>query len=107
MPCAGARPPAHPLSDWPAARQQVLNIRQGISDRRFIIRARGRPKGRPEQPEQLRGSALQGDGITVTVSIGVARWRENVSSPEEVLDAADKALYRAKKTGRNRTVVAR
>ncbi|CAM5200587.1 hypothetical protein CDEF62S_01506 [Castellaniella defragrans] len=40
----------------------------------------------------------------VTVSVGVAAWRDG--KVEEVLKAADQALYRAKQEGRNRVVVA-
>jgi diguanylate cyclase (GGDEF)-like protein len=40
--------------------------------------------------------------ISVTASIGVATSRGEKSSPEEVIQAADKALYRAKAAGRNR-----
>ena len=36
------------------------------------------------------------------VSIGVAERSEKAPDPEAVLKAADKALYRAKKAGRNR-----
>ena len=39
--------------------------------------------------------------IPVTVSIGVAGRDENNTTSQEVLKAADKALYRAKKGGRN------
>jgi len=39
----------------------------------------------------------------VTISIGVAERNEKYTSPEQVLMAADKALYRAKKAGRNQT----
>ncbi len=42
--------------------------------------------------------------IAVTVSIGVATFMEDAHQMEELLDKADWALYRAKKTGRNRVV---
>jgi diguanylate cyclase (GGDEF)-like protein len=43
--------------------------------------------------------------LTVTASIGVATWRGN-ESVEELLGAADAALYQAKDRGRNRVYVA-
>src|SRR4051812_3988640 len=42
------------------------------------------------------------DGLSVTVSIGVAEATAPMLEPEQVIKAADKALYRAKKSGRNR-----
>jgi diguanylate cyclase (GGDEF)-like protein len=44
--------------------------------------------------------------IQVTLSIGVATWPGQGDSAEAVLDAADKALYRAKQAGRNRVTAA-
>lgn len=38
----------------------------------------------------------------MTVSIGVAQHTERLDTPEKVIKSADKALYRAKKAGRNR-----
>lgn len=40
--------------------------------------------------------------LSVTVSIGVASDLQDKATPELVLEAADKALYRAKENGRNR-----
>lgn len=40
--------------------------------------------------------------IQVTVSIGIAEYAQEVSSVEDLLKRADKAMYRAKKEGRNR-----
>ena len=42
------------------------------------------------------------DGLSVTVSIGVAGANSQTSNPQQVIQAADKALYRAKRGGRNR-----
>ncbi|GAA4708432.1 sensor domain-containing diguanylate cyclase [Brevibacillus fulvus] len=39
--------------------------------------------------------------LSVTISIGVAQRNERYKTPEEVMKAADKALYRAKDKGRN------
>jgi diguanylate cyclase (GGDEF)-like protein len=43
--------------------------------------------------------------IKVTVSIGLTMNYQNLSSPAEILKAADEALYRAKEAGRNRVVL--
>ncbi len=42
----------------------------------------------------------------VTVSIGVAAFPEHGSTAEAIMQAADAALYRAKREGRDRVVVA-
>jgi two-component system cell cycle response regulator len=42
----------------------------------------------------------------VTVSVGLAERTEGWSTPEQVITAADKALYQAKRAGRNRVVAA-
>jgi diguanylate cyclase (GGDEF)-like protein len=39
----------------------------------------------------------------VTVSIGLASPVGQATNPEQVIKAADKKLYKAKKSGRNRT----
>jgi diguanylate cyclase (GGDEF)-like protein len=44
--------------------------------------------------------------LSVTVSIGVAEPNAGMQEAEQVIQAADKALYRAKQTGRNRVEVA-
>ena len=42
--------------------------------------------------------------VKVTISLGVAELREEISSPEMMMKKADDALYRAKNEGRNRVV---
>ncbi len=43
-------------------------------------------------------------GVQITVSIGVASLELNTNKPEELINQADKALYAAKNSGRNRVV---
>jgi diguanylate cyclase (GGDEF)-like protein len=44
------------------------------------------------------------DGVTLrlTCSVGIAAYPAHGSRPDELLDAADKAMYRAKSNGRNK-----
>jgi diguanylate cyclase (GGDEF)-like protein len=44
--------------------------------------------------------------LSVTVSIGVAESKANKGAVEQVIEAADRALYKAKREGRNRVEVA-
>lgn len=43
---------------------------------------------------------------SLTISIGLSGFPENGQTPEELLQSADRALYEAKQSGRNRTSVA-
>jgi diguanylate cyclase (GGDEF)-like protein len=45
--------------------------------------------------------------LRVTISLGIATWPGDGAAPEELIEAADKALYRAKQAGRNRVECAR
>ncbi|MFC0267478.1 GGDEF domain-containing protein [Kushneria aurantia] len=47
------------------------------------------------------GSARAAGGLSVTISIGVAERTAQLATPEEVIKAADKSLYKAKNAGRN------
>ncbi len=47
-----------------------------------------------------------GDDLRGTVSIGVAQWDDAMDSPDELIRQADHAMYQAKATGRNRTMMA-
>ncbi len=51
-------------------------------------------------------SEVNNKGMTITSSIGVALWPTDGVMKEDFLNAADAALYHAKKTGRNRSYVA-
>ena len=39
--------------------------------------------------------------LRITVSLGVAQYDRHMSSPKDLLAAADRALYEAKRAGRN------
>lgn len=53
-----------------------------------------------------RLSDKRSDRLSVTVSIGVAEPSTRYRQPEQVIQAADQALYRAKNKGRNRVELA-
>jgi len=74
-------------------------LRASISDATFLLRAADRPKQRPSKPAPR---IAKPQSLSVNVSIGVAQTNEDTSTPHQVVDAADQALYRAKRTGRNR-----
>lgn len=53
--------------------------------------------------ERLRKNVKQTSGVSV--SIGISHYRENAKNLQDLIDNADKALYQAKGTGRDRVVV--
>jgi diguanylate cyclase (GGDEF)-like protein len=62
-------------------------------------RPRGRTQGQAIRQLSRTSSPTE---ISVTASMGVATSRRENSSAEEIIQSADKALYRAKAAGRNR-----
>ncbi|MDR3568357.1 MAG: GGDEF domain-containing protein [Syntrophobacteraceae bacterium] len=85
------------------SRQDTLphleQLRSAIHSAGFVIRARSRPRKKPDNPKPSRAARKK---VALTISIGVAERDTEHSSPREVIKAADRALYRAKKGGRNR-----
>ena len=67
----------------------------------------GRVRIRSAPPPRRRTQAVKrneaGD-VRVTISAGLAERDATARAPAEVLKAADQALYRAKRAGKNRTV---
>ena len=80
------------------------SLRDSIADETFIIRGKGRPRQKPagKNKSSAKKSSSLKNSINVTVSIGVADNQGTGSTGREVLKISDKALYRAKKKGRNR-----
>lgn len=79
-------------------------IRETIANYPLVIRNQAeRPKDK-QQGSTQRGQKGRHKTTSVTASIGVAERSESLKTPEQVIKAADKALYKAKKQGRNRVV---
>jgi diguanylate cyclase (GGDEF)-like protein len=65
--------------------------------------------GAHEVAERLRRNVeiMRVDGLKVTISLGVASYPDlDVASPEQLVLAADAALYKSKEGGRNRSTIA-
>jgi diguanylate cyclase (GGDEF)-like protein len=73
-------------------------LRQTVEDTRFILRARFRSKKKKEKVVAERGPGVR---VPVTVSIGIAERTDRGAKGDQVIKAADRALYRAKEGGRN------
>jgi len=82
----------------------IETARESIGETPFRLRGRDRPRQRPDAPKpDARGRA---DTLRVTASAGVAPARGADDDAMVVLQAADKALYRAKESGRDRLCTA-
>jgi len=75
-------------------------LRAGIEKKSFALRSTVRPLKKPRAGGARKNAAAR--TISLTVSIGAARSGERRPTPDDVFMAADEALYRAKRTGRNR-----
>jgi diguanylate cyclase (GGDEF)-like protein len=86
-------------------RERLEYVCETLAERQFYIRMSDTK--RSQKSEKDRGIDLSDHKqVKVTISIGVAQRTDKLKTPEDVIEAADKALYRAKKRGRNQVVVA-
>lgn len=73
---------------------EILDVvRESVGNSKFQLRKKDRRSGKKKNG---------GKNVQVTISIGVAERTERMTTPQAVIKGADKALYRAKKKGRNR-----
>ncbi len=93
-----------PAATLAQAEPHLEAIRAAIEAYRMAVRGEDRPKDREEGARRRLGedSLPPEKLLSVTVSIGAAEPSERATTPAQVLKAADEALYRAKRGGRNR-----
>lgn len=84
----------HCLPHLEALRHNIEHYQMALRDKQ--TRPEDAAKGR-----QQRGRAAKSAFVSVTISIGVAERSGDRREPEEVIKAADEALYMAKGAGRN------
>jgi len=82
-----------------SAKTHLEVLRMSIADNPFVINRQDR------RQHDSKTNGANNIAVKVTVSIGVADSKESVKSPWDVFKLADKALYKAKKKGRNQTCV--
>jgi len=96
------------------ALEHLESLRKGIQqsqfkvrglERRTVMRAGEADRRKPSRKKTV-AVANQLDYLSVTVSMGVAEPGTRNRQPEQVIQAADQALYRAKENGRNRVELA-
>lgn len=75
-------------------------LRKDVAAYPFALRGPGRERGGSARARRGTGAAAQ--KLKITVSIGVAAPSPRHTTPEAVVLAADQALYRAKRNGRDR-----
>jgi diguanylate cyclase (GGDEF)-like protein len=75
-------------------------LREEIESYRMALRGADRPR-KGKGSKRQRGGWRDKDTVSVTVSIGVAESNGRLDTPQAVIEAADRALYRAKQKGRN------
>jgi len=93
-----------PGKDGAHSRPHLEDLRQAIAASSFRLRAKDRPESLPGKGTPApRGGGKKSVSVTVSIGLCEAMGGSKVS-PEDVLKAADKALYQAKKSGRNRVV---
>ena len=90
-----------PGKDTEESMPHLEALRAQIESYRLALRASDRPK-KAMRGKRQRGGSRGRNAVSVTVSIGVAGRNDRLDTPQAVIEAADRALYRAKDKGRNR-----
>lgn len=88
-----------PGKDSKASFPFLSNLRETVDSARLILRNQDRPANKPEN---IPPRKVPWQEVHVTISIGVANSCAELATTQDVLKAADEALYRSKEKGRNR-----
>jgi GGDEF domain-containing protein len=95
-----------PAASLAQALPHLEATRAAVEAYRMAVRGEDRPKDREEGSKRRHPAADESlppeKLLSVTVSIGAAEPGGEARTPAQVLKAADEALYRAKRGGRNR-----
>ena len=81
----------------------VEKVRRNLAGRKFHIRSKRTKQSRSRGKTKILKTPKI---LHITISVGIACPDKNNPTPEEALKRADNALYKAKKSGRNRVVLA-
>lgn len=88
------------------AKPHLETLREAIEAYQLKVRdASTRPVDDKSGRKQRKG--VNRDVVSVTISMGVAERTDNLATAEDVIKAADKALYKAKEAGRNQIALHR
>ena len=101
----GADRRAERAAESKSDRRAVESDRRKSTSKKALTGLRRDSRPRLSSGAQLRVNQ-EPDHLSVTVSIGVAEPSTRYRQPEQVIQAADQALYRAKNKGRNRVELA-
>ena len=83
------------------AKPHLETLRQSIEQYVMKQRQTNRPKNSKQGKASRKQSRSNTNSLSVTVSFGIAQREGKQKTPEQVVKAADNALYQAKKAGRN------
>jgi diguanylate cyclase (GGDEF)-like protein len=79
-------------------------VRRKLEERDFYIRKPNSKRLHTSSSDRKR-KKMNGKKVQITISIGLANPNKKTKTAEDVIKLADKALYEAKRKGRNRVIV--